>query len=89
MAKVADKIFINSSAKVQHFCELCKKKIRILYTISVNTFSDPFAHNSAVHIPQQSVSFAESSYPDAQESRVVKIYTNIRILRFDTMQKYT
>ncbi len=36
MAKVADKIFINSSAKVQHFCELCKKKSKKIYTISVN-----------------------------------------------------
>ena len=52
-------------------------------------FSDQFAHILIVHKLQQSVSFAESSYPDAQESRVVHIYTNIRILRFDTTQKYT
>ena len=47
-------------------------------------FSDPFAHNSAVHIPQQSASFAESSCFYPQQSRVVPILANIRILRFDT-----
>lgn len=39
MAKVADKIFINSSAKVQHFYELCKKKFKKIYTINVNSHS--------------------------------------------------
>ena len=38
MAKVADKNFINSSAKVLHFCELCKKKIKKIYTINVNSY---------------------------------------------------
>ena len=36
MAKVADNFFINSSAKVLHFCEICKKKSKKIYTISVN-----------------------------------------------------
>ena len=38
-----------SSAKVLHFCELCKKKIRTLSTIKVNMVSMQFTHNSIVH----------------------------------------
>ena len=52
-------------------------------------FSDQFAHILIVHELHQLAVFPELSNLNAQESRVVHIYTNIRILRFDTMQKYT
>ena len=37
MAKIAGlRLCLKSSAKVLHFCELCKKKFKKIYTISVN-----------------------------------------------------
>ena len=37
MTKVADNIFIKSTAKLQYFCELCKKKFKKIYAINVNS----------------------------------------------------
>ena len=50
MAIVADVcLCLKSSAKVIHFCELCKQKIQIFSTIKVNIQTSANAHNSAEH----------------------------------------
>ena len=46
-------IVFKSDAKVVHFCELCKKKMKIFSTINVNSEQRVFAYISAAHKAQQ------------------------------------
>ena len=73
-------IVFKSSAKVLHFCELCKKKIRILPTIKVNMLSIKFIHNSAVHKPLHIRSKLQIFTDLVQKSRVVSIFPDIGLI---------
>ena len=73
-------IVFKSSAKVLHFCELCKKKIRFLTTIKVNIISIRFIHNSAVHKPLHIRSKLQIFTDLVQKSRVVLIFPPIGLI---------
>lgn len=75
MAIVADVcLCLKSSAKVIHFCELCKQKIQIFSTIKVNIQTSANAHNSAEHKPHQTRVVWQIYADRIRWSRVVPLY---------------